>query len=165
MVDPQGQARRALDAALSSDWLNGKIPELSACLLLGTGLGWPALAAAEMLPPSVGLWIADPSSEAFSYGLDCLDFSSLFDRKRVRFLFGPPNPELAAAGKSGWVGGGAFAAAVTEGVLDSEPGGREWARSWIRTVSEAKPRNLSAGDGLPPWLRLVQGARLRGELP
>jgi hypothetical protein len=159
---PLDQARRVIAACLPASFREDRAPQGAVCLLLGIGLGWPALAAAELIPEGVGLWLADSSPDAFSKGLDCLDLSGLWDRRRLRLMFGAPLPSLVH--RLAGAGPGAWTVAVTDSVLDSDPVGRTWALDWLRVLGEIKAPPQAEADGLPDWLLQVGLNLTRGDL-
>jgi len=159
-VDPLGQSRRALEASLPGAWLQGRVPEAAVCVVLGLGLGWPGLAASELLAPDAALWLADTGPAGLSAGMDVLDLAPLWRRKRLRLLFGPPDPALLAR----LAGCGGLAVSVAEPVVDAQAGGRDWTLAWVRALG-AFAAGAAHVAGLPDWLDLVCSGRMRGEQP
>jgi hypothetical protein len=130
---------------------------LGVCALLGVGLGWPALAAAQRLPASLTLLLGDPQDGLFRLGLAHLDLGPLWRRRRLAFAFGEPDPGLLrAAAHSG------VAVCLQDSVIEAFSGGRSWALACLRGLQAPKP-TPTVLDGLPEWLGLLDKARMRGE--
>ncbi len=157
--DPRAEAARQVQARLAA--FLGQEGQGGVCLILGLGLGWPALVAAELLPKATALWIADARADAFLLGLDRLDLTALWSRARVRVRFGPPEPGLLDR-----LSGCAWGVSVQDGLLEAHPGGRAWAVEWLKAAEGALGHVPAPADtsGLPAWLGLCATTRLRGEL-
>jgi hypothetical protein len=155
-VDPLGAAARSLEPQVPPAWSPDAAP-LGVFVLLGLGLGWPALAAAQRLPASLTLLLADPDDSLLRQGLAHLDLRPVWNRKRLRLCFGEPQAELAAKAAASGVAVGS-----QDAVLQAFSDGRGWALRWMRALRGA-PAEAGKCEDLPAWLTLLRQAHLRGE--
>lgn len=158
-TDPFEDEVRGLRGALPQSWMQGRAPQGAICLIVGLGMGWPALAAAALLPQNVAIWAADPAREAFSMGLDVLDMDRLWERRRLRLFLGGGEPS------AGLNVAGAVTVSVTQGPLDASDPSRSWTTGFLRTLVGVKAPPMAHREGLPDWLGMVLGCRLDSELP